>query len=69
MYFVVTGWLFGTSLPKNTRRSVPIQSEYEHVDAATPRTCFMPVVLGAWQTREELSTWFVPRNRATFWAA
>ena len=47
MYFVATGWLFGTSLPKNTRRSVPIQSAYEHVDAATPRVCFIPVVLGA----------------------
>ena len=64
----MTGWLFGTSQPKNTIRSVPIQSLYEQVDAATPSDCFSATVLGAWQRRAALSTWLVPSARATFWA-
>ncbi len=28
---MVTGWLLGVFDPKNTMRSVPIQSAYEHV--------------------------------------
>ncbi len=32
-YFIVTGWLFGVFEPKNTMRSLPIQSVYEQVVA------------------------------------
>ena len=47
MYFVATGWLFATCDPKKTSRSVPIQSLYEHVEAAYPIERFSAVVLGA----------------------
>ena len=47
MYFVATGWLFATCDPKKTSRSVPIQTLYEHVEAAYPIERFSAVVLGA----------------------
>ncbi len=43
-YLVVTGWLLATFEPMKTIRSVPIQSEYEQVDAATPSASLRPNV-------------------------
>ena len=68
MYLVLTGWLLARSLPQITSRSVPIQSLSEQVAAATPRLCFIAVVLAAWQRRASLSTLLVPSARATFCA-
>ena len=68
-YLVVTGWLFATFEPMKTIRSVPIQSEYEQVDAATPSASLRPNVEGEWQTRAALSIEFVPIARAAFCAA
>ena len=45
-YLVVTGWLLATLEPMKTIRSVPIQSEYEQVVAATPSASLSPKVLG-----------------------
>ena len=38
------------------------------VEAVTPSDFFSAVVLGAWQTRDELSMLLVPKKRATFCA-
>ncbi len=65
----MTGWLFATSEPMKQIRSAPIQSLYDTVEADTPSDCFIATVDGEWQMRAELSTLFVPRNRATLPAA
>jgi hypothetical protein len=62
---MVTGWLFATSEPMKQIRSAPIQSLYDTVEAERPTERFIAAVDGAWQMRAELSTLFVPRNRAT----
>ena len=63
---MATGWLLATFEPTKTIRSVPIQSEYEQVVAATPSACLSPNVLGEWQTRAALSIELVPIARAAF---
>ena len=68
MYFVATGWLLATLEPKNTTRSLPIQSLYEQVAAATPRPALSAVVLGEWQMRAALSMALLPSARTAFWA-
>ncbi len=61
-----TGWLLARFDPMNTTRSLPIQSEYEHVVAPTPRASLRAIVLGEWQTRAALSTELVPSARTAF---
>src|SRR5436190_11589793 len=68
MYFIATGWSLAGFDPKNTSRSVPNQSLYEHVDAATPSVPFIAPVDGEWHSQAVISTLLVPRNRATFCA-
>jgi hypothetical protein len=55
--------------PMNTTRSLPIQSVYEQVVAATPTDSFSPNVLGEWHTLAALSIELVPIARTAFWAA
>ena len=64
---MATGWLLAILLPTKMTKSLPIQSEYEQVVAAHPTVAVNPAVLGAWQTRALVSTWLVPKKRATFW--
>jgi hypothetical protein len=68
-YFIATGWLLATLAPTNTIRSLPIQSLYEQVVAATPSAPLSPKVLGEWQTRAALSIELVPIARTAFCAA
>ena len=52
--------------PTKTSRSVPIQSPYEQVVAATPSIARNATLLGAWQIRAALSTIYndnVPLDR------
>jgi len=61
--------LLATLDPMKTIRSVPIQSVYEQVVAATPSALLRPNVLGEWQIRAALSILLLPSARTAFCAA